>query len=191
MDAVADAVAAVNAAPMAVGGGVMYYHAPRPPAAHPPRCYTIPMESEPARVLQALVWLGLGFLDAAHDLLQDLHSREASYAHCMLHRREGHAVGELGCTGFSNAHYWLGVLGGHPDLFPAVRARAVEAAAGRPDDPAVQEFAASITAGGWDADAFVDLMAACSGKGGAGEAFCAEVQHAEWALLVRHVHGLL
>jgi len=75
----------------------------------------------------ALVMLGNGFADEAHDLVlplswpEDLHigfgpptyssisplaQSYATYVHCLVHRREGDHVGEFGMTGWSNANFW-------------------------------------------------------------------------------------
>mmetsp|Transcript_388 Transcript_388/g.646 ORF Transcript_388/g.646 Transcript_388/m.646 type:complete len:495 (+) Transcript_388:90-1574(+) len=73
-----------------------------------------------------LILLGNGFIDEAHDLITPLSWNEdtyfggrtmvpeadesvvaiASYAHSLLHRREGYALGEFGMIGYQNAKYW-------------------------------------------------------------------------------------
>ncbi len=74
----------------------------------------------------ALIFLGNGLPDEAHDLITPLSWSEdtyfggqtlcaqaddsvvamASYAHSLLHRREGFAQGEFGMIGYQNANYW-------------------------------------------------------------------------------------
>lgn len=74
----------------------------------------------------ALIFLGNGFADEAHDLVTPLSWNEdtyfggptlcaqtddsvvamASYVHSLLHRREGFAQGEFGMIGYQNANYW-------------------------------------------------------------------------------------
>ncbi len=83
----------------------------------------------------ALIFLGNGFPDECHDLITPLSWQDdtyfggpsltstisgedasasgsgsvvalASYAHALLHRREGFAQGEFGMMGFQNANYW-------------------------------------------------------------------------------------
>ncbi|WP_281886043.1 hypothetical protein [Paenibacillus sp. YYML68] len=44
-------------------------------------------------------------LDDSHELSQQLHTREGSYWHGMMHRMEGD---------YSNADYWFRMAGGHP-----------------------------------------------------------------------------
>lgn len=73
-----------------------------------------------------LILLGNGYIDEAHDLITPLSWSEdtyfggptmvpqaevsvvaiASYAHSLLHRREGYAMGEFGMIGYHNAKYW-------------------------------------------------------------------------------------
>lgn len=74
----------------------------------------------------ALICLGNGLLDEAHDLITPLSWTEethfggpslciqakpevislASYVHSLVHRREGYARGEFGMIGWQNANYW-------------------------------------------------------------------------------------
>lgn len=58
-------------------------------ASHPP--------AELSQALQALWFDGKGEWDKAHDLAQEIHSRDGSWIHAYLHRKEG----DLG-----NASYW-------------------------------------------------------------------------------------
>jgi hypothetical protein len=60
---------------------------------------------EMARACLAGLWLYHDFLDEAHRISQALHSREGSYWHGIMHRREG---------GFANAKYWFRRAGSHP-----------------------------------------------------------------------------
>jgi hypothetical protein len=48
--------------------------------------------------LQAGIWLYVDDLDRSHRISQDLHSREGSLWHALMHRREGD---------FWNSKYWL------------------------------------------------------------------------------------
>lgn len=79
-----------------------------------------------AMIALALIFLGNGLADEAHDLITPLSWSEdtyfggptlcprandpvvamASYAHSLLHRREGFAQGEFGMMGYQNANYW-------------------------------------------------------------------------------------
>jgi hypothetical protein len=60
---------------------------------------------EMARACLAGLWLYRDFLDEAHRISQALHSREGSYWHGIMHRREGD---------FANAKYWFRRAGPHP-----------------------------------------------------------------------------
>jgi len=80
--------------------------------------------SDYAKVAVGLLLLGGGGTDECHDLVTPLSwpeethfgyeppvsnsvaSWEASYAHSLVHRREGPNVGEFGMIGWSNANYW-------------------------------------------------------------------------------------
>lgn len=79
------------------------------------------------RVLTALVLLGNGYTDEAHNLVVPLSwpqdtpyglgpvvyehvepttRRLASYTHALVHRHEGGHIGEFGMVGWMNANYW-------------------------------------------------------------------------------------
>ena len=51
-------------------------------------------------------WL-FGFLDEAHDLVQQESSPEGAYWHALIHRSEGD---------FSNSLYWFNRVGSHPPV---------------------------------------------------------------------------
>lgn len=84
-----------------------------------------------ARIVVALILLGHGYLDHAHDLVGTLSytpppfeyyyqstpsgdtpdasvESAASLAHALVHRAEGPRVGELGLTGYQNSDFWTG-----------------------------------------------------------------------------------
>ena len=90
-----------------VGGGTMCYGGTRPalPAdlAALGSLFAAPSDSEAARVCLGLLLLARKELDAAHDIVGELESAEALYAHALIHRREGSAEGEAGLPGYSNA----------------------------------------------------------------------------------------
>lgn len=92
-------------------------------------------------VATALILIGNGFTDECHNLItplswpDDIHfaygpsvysqvSAEArayaTYAHCLVHRREAFNVGEFGMVGFANANYWSNAVVKSPgvDLLP-------------------------------------------------------------------------
>src|SRR5262245_35045418 len=94
---------------------------------------------------RAGLWLAFDFLDESHRISQDLHTKEGSYWHALMHRRE---------PDYANSKYWFRQVGTHP-VFADLAKEAAEA--GYP------------VTGAWDAFAFVDACEQANGKGGAGE----------------------
>jgi hypothetical protein len=109
---------------------------------------------------RAGLWLAFDFLDEAHEISQGIDTREGSYWHALMHRRE---------PDHSNAAYWLRRVGAHPIFADLARAAADLGYAGN--------------GAGWDAFAFNDACEAHRGKGGAAEELLRRVQRAEWELL--------
>jgi len=98
--------------------------------------------------------------DEAHQVAQDLETREGSYWHAIVHRQEPDAW---------NSGYWFRQVGSHP-IFPELRAAA--AAIGVDFGPV------------WDPRAFIDYCEQARGRTGSSEERKAlEVQRAEWQLL--------
>lgn len=101
-----------------------------------------------ARVAAALVLLGAGAADEAHNIVTPLSwhygttfggppvedspaVREATFAHALIHRLEANHPGEFG-TGFHNSAFWFNYLNGHfggHEIYPRVRDAALAAAA--------------------------------------------------------------
>lgn len=164
----------------AVGGGLMRYSESRPNLLADldglsPAVLGLPDGgSEPAQVMVALVLIARGALDAAHDIVGELGCSEATYAHAMIHRREGQATGEAGLPGYSNSRYWFVNLGDHP-LFPAVQ----EFAAAHPACPRHLRARAE-----WNPAMFVGLCDKIdTSQAEEGLAFCIAVQQREWEML--------
>ena len=162
-----------------VGGGVMYYSRQRPAlpadlAGLSPSKLDLP-DNEAAQVCVALVLLARGELDRSHDIVGNLGSQEATWAHAMIHRREGAAQGEAGLPGYANARYWFSCTGDHP-----VYAQLQAFASKHPDSPPA--LAAKEE---WQPAQFVALCER-SGDGGAAAGFCRAVQQHEWELLFDH-----
>jgi len=123
---------------------------------------------EMAEACLAALWLYGDDLDRSHRISQGLRSREGSYWHGIMHRREGD---------FANAKYWFRRVGAHP-IHEALRRRASDLARDADEDAAFLR-----AQGPWDPYAFVDLcQAACAGQGGAAE-LCRKIQQQEWQLL--------
>jgi hypothetical protein len=101
-------------------------------------------------LIRALLLLWHDHLEAAHEIVQGIPTPEGSCVHAIMHRRE---------PDYANSKYWWRKTGPHPAL-PEL-ARRVETflrAAG-----AEQLAGRLMPAGGWDAIAFVDCVAAAGG----------------------------
>jgi len=117
-----------------------------------------------ARVAIALLLLGHGYTDEAHDLVSPLSwPREtpfsygppvalekadsiavAAYTHALVHRREGRNASEFGLTGHQNANYWTGasLRSGGEEMLPRAEVHAaVNAAAAKAANTATEEAA--------------------------------------------------
>lgn len=118
-----------------------------------------PRSAAPEAALSGL-WLYFSCRDEAHDIAQNLSTREANYWHAIVHRQEPDAW---------NAGYWFRAVGSHP-VFPALRARAAEI---------------GIECGPrWDPMAFVELCEqARQSPGSELERKALLVQRTEWQLL--------
>lgn len=117
------------------------------------------------------LWLYHDGLDEAHTLAQDLDTREGSYWHAVMHRREGD---------FGNAKYWFRRVGSH-----AIFAPLAERAAGLAQTASAGLFK---TGADWDPFAFVDLCEAASRRRPDCELLCRQIQQAEWELLFEHCY---
>jgi len=104
------------------------------------------------------LWLFAGEWERAHEVAQDLATREGSYWHAIVHRLEPDAW---------NSKYWFRQVGGHA-IFPELAARAFEAG--------------YRTGKTWDAAAFVDCCDRAA-EDRAAVALAEAVQGIEWRLL--------
>jgi hypothetical protein len=128
-------------------------------------------DGEMAAACLAGLWLVADDLDRSHRISQGLDSREGSYWHGIMHRREGD---------YGNAKYWFRRVGRHPIH---------DALARRAHDLARAAGGENLELGpSWDPDAFVDLCAAaCAGRSEVME-LCRRIQQEEWRLLFDHCH---
>jgi hypothetical protein len=157
-------------------------------------------DADMAQCCVAGIWLLYDFLDASHEVSQGISSREGSFWHGIMHRREGD---------FSNAKYWFRKVGRHSvwerlgswaiswTPRPGESDRGGESASisslRETLEQYRQEVLPTLVSGGvLDPLAFVDLCAAAQGgrkrsSGGGIEgwssAFCGDLQQAEWELL--------
>lgn len=123
-----------------------------------------------ARCCIAAIWLLYDYLDESHKLSQHIDTREGSFWHAIMHRREGD---------FSNSKYWFRRVGDHP-VFEPLALRAAEIAERDPQTDAVDELAAN---GAWDPYAFVDLCEQVERGMPDIRQECELIQQAEWELL--------
>jgi hypothetical protein len=130
-------------------------------------------DREMGQCVLAGVWLVHDFLDESHTISQNVDTTTGAFWHGIMHRREGD---------FSNAKYWFRRVGSHPvldELAAAVNELARDAAG----HDATRRL---VSGGDFDPFAFVDACQAAVRSAGAAEAFCRQVQQAEWELLFDH-----
>ncbi len=118
------------------------------------RAALLAVDASPA--CRAGLWLLHDFLDESHSISQDLPSKEGSFWHAIMHRRE---------PDLSNSKYWWRQVGSHEVLDRL-----------REDAPALG-YAFSTPF------AFVDFCEQVRGTGTAGEDLAKRVQMLEWQLL--------
>lgn len=127
-------------------------------------------DKEHARGMLAGLWLWHDWLDASHVISQELHSETGSFWHAIMHRREGD---------FWNSKHWYRKCEGHL-IFATLGQNANAILNPLPADKAYLR----LTASGWDAGAFVDLVEAVEGnKEDARRATAVSLQQLEWRLL--------
>lgn len=136
-----------------------------------------PQRRDLAEVCVALLWLRHDFLDEAHKIVQDVENSAGSFAHAIVHRREGD---------YSNSKYWLRQAG-EQAIFPALAELSSEENATELTSLASR----LITSGEWNSEAFVDLCAAAVAdrppcQDATAIAWLERLQTREWELFFDH-----
>lgn len=128
------------------------------------------------------MWLRYGFLDRSHELSQQIHDRDGSYWHAIMHRRE---------LDFSNAKYWFQRVGVHP-IFPALaseaqrKANADLSSADEDEVDAPWQYLQHVRL--WNPVWFVDWCQAVQASHQPGRPLAIAIAHCEWELLFDHCY---
>lgn len=121
------------------------------------------------------LWLWHNFLDESHSLSQEIETREGSYWHGIMHRRE---------PDFGNAKYWYRRVGQH-QIFPALSRAVQEHLSGE----TLSNQLAFLAAGReWDPYRFIDCCEEALERRNGAVDLCRRVAALEWRLLFDYCH---
>jgi hypothetical protein len=133
----------------------------------------VPSSRDDAAAVLSGLWLWHDYLDESHTISQRIDSDTGSFWHAIMHRREGD---------FSNSKYWYARCERHPALQTLTRA-AEDVTKSAPADKRIVK----LTASGWDARAFVDLVQEVHNQpNDPRHALAVALQQVEWRVLFDH-----
>ncbi len=122
------------------------------------------------RGLLAALWLWYDWLDASHDISQQIHTPTGSFWHAIMHRREGD---------FSNSKYWYAKCASHP-ILASLGIQGNSIIHPLPADKALLK----VVVNGWNANAFVDFVEAVHREPeDARYSAAVQLQRLEWKVL--------
>lgn len=136
-------------------------------------------DREMAECCLAGAWLLFNYLDESHSISQQIHTREGSYWHGIMHRREGD---------FGNSKYWFRQAGVHV-IFGDLHEQVTDYLSRRENNDA--RLDALSTNGVWSPDVFVDLCATALGNSSQDVGLIEPLQEIamiEWRLLFDHCY---
>lgn len=123
-----------------------------------------------ARCCLAALWLRHDFLDASHEISQDVPTSSGSYWHAIMHRRE---------PDYSNSKYWYRRVGEHP-IYPSLQNAVATLAEEVAGSPTASSLARQTS---WDPFAFVDFCQASADESSEDQQFARQVATLEWEIL--------
>jgi len=132
------------------------------------------LASAQAELIRATLLLWHDHHDAAHAIVQDMETRDGSYIHAILHRRE---------PDYFNAKHWFRRVNPHP-CFAGLAARATDILRKSGGDALARKL---LPRGEWDSFAFVDACEAAPSPSAMSHAALREIQQAEFEVLLDYL----